>query len=162
MFVEFPSEHVFSGIKNIFFELMSEGIRPIIVHPERNSVFRQNPGLLYELVCMGGFVQANSGSFIRLYGTDVKEAAFRFLELNLIHFIASDSHSPRRVSMWLFKAVCRLAEIIGEEKALLLVTDNPEAVINDREIPYLPDPIDPEAKKKKITIKIPRKFSTKK
>jgi protein-tyrosine phosphatase len=39
MVVEFPSDLIFSGAKNLFFELMSEGIIPIIAHPERNSVF---------------------------------------------------------------------------------------------------------------------------
>ncbi len=39
MFVEFPSEHFFPGVKNLFFYLMTEGIMPIIAHPERNRVF---------------------------------------------------------------------------------------------------------------------------
>ncbi|MBA7694408.1 Tyrosine-protein phosphatase YwqE [subsurface metagenome] len=49
MFVEFPSEHVFSGVQKLFFELMQEDIIPIIAHPERNSVFVRHPSLLYEL-----------------------------------------------------------------------------------------------------------------
>lgn len=162
MFVEFPSEHVFSGVKEIFFELMSEGITPIIAHPERNSVFRQNPSLLFELVQMGGLVQTNSGSFTRQYGGRTEEGVFRFLDLNLIHFIASDSHSPRRVNMWLSKAVRKVAEKIGEDSALALVNENPEAVISDKEIPYFPDPIDPREKQKKIKIPIPKFFFQKK
>jgi len=63
MFVEFPQDHVFVGVKGLFFDLMSEGITPIIAHPERNTVFMQNPFLLYELVQMGALAQSNSGSF---------------------------------------------------------------------------------------------------
>ena len=65
--VEFPTDHIFSGVKNLFFDLMSEDITPIIAHPERNSVFRSNPELLYELIHMGGFTQANQGSLFGHY-----------------------------------------------------------------------------------------------
>ena len=58
MFVEFPSRHVFSGVKELFFEMMSEGIIPIIAHPERNSEFVRNPSFLYELIQTGALAQA--------------------------------------------------------------------------------------------------------
>ncbi len=121
MFVEFPSDLIFSGAKNLFFELMSEGIIPIIAHPERNSVFIHNPSLLYELIQMGGLSQANSGSFSGLYGRRVEEAVLHFLELNFIHFIASDSHNAHSVVSRLSEAMKRARMIVGEEKARALV-----------------------------------------
>ena len=158
MFVEFPSDHVFSGVKNLFFELMSEGIKPIITHPERNSVFIQNPSLLYELVQMGGLSQANSGSFSGLYGKRAEEAVFRFLELNLIHFVASDCHNTRSIVPWLSEAVSKAELTIGKEKARALVKDNPLAVLADEEIPNLDDPINPKEKEKSFKIPIPSFF----
>jgi len=158
MFIEFPSDLVFSGAKNLFFELMNEGINPIITHPERNSVFIHNPSLLYELIQMGGLSQANSGSFSGLYGRRVEEAVFHFLELNLIHFIASDSHNTHSVVFRLSEAVKRARMIVDEEKARALVKDNPRAVLDDKEIPYLPDPINPKEKEKSFKIKIPNMF----
>ena len=158
MFVEFPSDLVFSGAKNLFFELMSEGINPIIAHPERNSVFIHNPSLLYELIQMGGLSQANSGSFSGLYGRRVEEAVLHFLELNLIHFIASDSHNTHSVVSRLSEAVKIARMIVGEEKARALVKDNPQAVLDDKEIPYLPDPINPKEKEKSFKINIPNIF----
>ncbi len=161
MFVEFPSDLVFSGAKNLFFELMSEGINPIIAHPERNSVFIHSPSLLYELIQMGGLSQANSGSFSGLYGSRVEEAVLHFLELNLIHFIASDSHNTHSLSSRLSEAVKGAQMIVGEEKARALVKDNPQAVLNDKEIPYVPEPINPEEKEKSFKIKIPKIFGHK-
>jgi protein-tyrosine phosphatase len=158
MFVEFPSEHVFSGVKNLFFELMSEGITPIIAHPERNSVFIHNPSLLYELIQMGGFSQVNSGSFFGLYGRRVEEAVLHFLELNFIHFIASDCHNIHSVASRLSEAVKRAQMILGEEKAHALVKDNPQAVLDDEEILNLPEPINPKEKEKSFKIKIPKIF----
>ena len=155
MFVEFPTEHVFSGVKNLFFELMSEGISPIITHPERNAVFIRNPSFLYELVSMGAFSQANSGSFLGQYGFRSKVSACRFLELGLIHFIASDYHNHRSNSPQLSEAVTKAATIVEEKHAIALVHDNPQAVLYDQELPYLPIPIDPREKKKSFNIKIP-------
>lgn len=162
MFVEFPSDHVFSGVKNLFFELMSEGIIPIITHPERNSVFVNTPSLLYELIQMGALSQANSGSFSGLYGKTAEDAVHHFLELSLIHFIASDCHNTRSIVPRLSEAVERAMVIVDEEKARALVRENPRAVLDDEEIPYLDDPINPKEKAKSIKINIPGIFKDKK
>ncbi len=161
MFLEFPQVHVFSGVRDLFFELMSEGITPIIAHPERNYVFMRNPTLFYGLVQMGALAQANSGSFLGLYGKKEQETSLKFLEWNLIHFIASDSHSPRRHDLLLSGAVKRTEMLWGKDKAAALVMDNPQAVLNDKEIPFLFDPIDPGENKKKFNIKIPSFFKIK-
>ncbi len=155
MFVEFPSEHIFPGVKNLFFDLMTEGITPIIAHPERNRVFVQQPGLLFELVQMGAFAQANSGSFSGLYGQSAEDAAFRFLEWNLVHFIASDGHNAHLLMPRLKGAVERVESAMGKERAKAFVVDNPAAVLEDREIPVVMEPVDPRKKRKSIAIKLP-------
>lgn len=155
MFVEFPPGHVYSGVKELFFELMSEGITPIITHPERNSFFVHNPTLLYELIQMGGLAQANSGSFSGMFGREVEEAVFRFLKLNLIHFIGSDGHNRHSKTPKLSEAVKRIEAIVGEGRAKALVKDNPQAVLDNLELPCLPDPINPAEKEKKLRVKIP-------
>jgi protein-tyrosine phosphatase len=161
MFIEFPSDHIYSGIKELIFELTSEGIIPIIAHPERNSVFIRNMELLYDLIQLGSLSQANSGSFNHRYGTQVEEAAFRLLEMNLIHFVGSDAHNPRTSAPRLMDAVKKIEVIIGEEKARALVVENPQAVLSDLEIPYFPEPVDPREREKKLRIKIPRIFRKK-
>jgi len=143
MFVEFPRDHVYSGVQNLFFELLSAGIVPIIAHPERNDVFAQKPELLYDLVRMGALAQANRGSFLGVYGRTAAAAAGRLLECNLVHFIASDSHNTDFLPPILSDAVERIGPLIGSKNARALVSDNARAVLEDREIPYLPSPVDP-------------------
>jgi len=158
MFIEFPSDHVFSGVKHLFFEMMSERITPIIAHPERNSVFVRNTGLLYELVQMGGLCQANSGSFSGFYGNTAQQGAYSFLKLNLIHFVASDCHNSRSMAPKLSGAAKILEELKGKETAQALLVDNPQAVLDDRPIPYHPEAVDPEEKEKSLKIKLPKIF----
>jgi len=155
MFIEFPHDHVFSGVKELFFELMTESITPVIAHPERNSVFIHNPALLYDLIQMGALAQANSGSFLRMYGSEVQRAVFHFLGLNLIQFIGSDGHDSRSKAPKLREAVKAAADIVGDERANALVRENPQAVLGDQELPYLPEPVYPEERGKKLRIKLP-------
>lgn len=156
MFVEFPPDHIYPGVKNLFFDLMSEGVQPIIAHPERNSVFAQNSGLLFDLIGMGALAQANSGSFTGLYGRQAADVVVRFLEWNLIHFVASDSHGPKSIPPGLSKAVARAESIVGKERANALVEDNPQAVLEDREIPALFSPVNPKEKRRSFPIKLPK------
>lgn len=158
MFVEFPSDHVFFGVKNLFFDLMGQGIKPIIAHPERNSVFMQDPALLFELVRMGAVAQSNSGSINGLYGRRVEENVFHFLENRLIHFIASDGHGTRSIPPKLYEASERVSHVCGEKVARALVQDNPQAVLDDKELPYLPEPQNPKKERRSLRIKIPKIF----
>lgn len=158
MFVEFPQDHVFSGVKDLFFDLMREGIVPIIAHPERNSVFMRKPSLLYELIQMGARVQSNGGSFIGWYGRRARESAFKFLKYRFTHFLASDGHGVRSIPPRLAEAVKMIIPVIGEEDALMMVEDNPQAVIDNRELPYMPDPQDPGASVKSFRVKMPKLF----
>ena len=158
MFVEFPQDHVFFGVKDLFFDLMSEGITPIIAHPERNTVFMQNLSLLYELVRMGAFVQSNSGSFLGRYGREPEESAFSLLEHRLIHFLASDGHGVRSIPPKLSDALRTISPMIGEEYANALVKDNPQAVLNDQKLPHLPDPVNPKEKQKSFLMRKPKLF----
>jgi protein-tyrosine phosphatase len=155
MFIEFPSSHVYPGVKNLIFDLMSEGIIPIIAHPERNSVLVRHPGLLYDLVQMGALAQANSGSLTGFYGREAGEAVLRFLEWKLIHFLASDAHNASSLPPRLAEAVKIAEAAIGKDRAHALVFDNPQAVLDDREIPCLPSPVDPRKSKKSLSFRVP-------
>ena len=155
IFVEFPHDHVFQGVKDLFFELMSERVTPIIAHPERNMAFARFPKQLFDLVEMGALAQVNGGSLLGRYGPDSEAAALRFLELGLVHFISSDGHNTHSKPPRLAAAAERAAAVIGRDKASALVRDNPRAVIEDREIPFHPDPVDPEGKERTLKMKFP-------
>jgi len=163
MFVEFPFEYVYSGVKEVFFQVMNEGIVPIIAHPERITDFMHHPEMLYDLVEMGALAQANAGSFTGRNGSEVRQAAFRFLNLNLIHFIASDAHDVENRPPVLSAAARSAADVIGPEAATALVQDNPRAVLADEPPPFQPDPIDPHAAPERhMRFRLPSIFRPKK
>ena len=155
LIVEFPSDHVFSGARDLFFDLMSEGVVPVIAHPERNSMFARSPELLFELVSMGALAQVNAGSLLENHGPETGEAVRGLLRHGLVHFIASDGHNKGSKAPRLAAAAESAAAVIGREGAAALVEDNPRAVIGDRDIPFHPDPVDPRGRVKRLKIRVP-------
>jgi tyrosine-protein phosphatase YwqE len=77
------------------------------------------------------------------------------LSWGLIHVLGTDAHNstdraPR------FKEALRIIEpIIGLENARALVEDNPRAVLDDKSLPFLPEPFNPVHKEKSFKIKLP-------
>ncbi|AKQ75121.1 CpsB/CapC family capsule biosynthesis tyrosine phosphatase [Bacillus licheniformis] len=93
LLIELPYHHVPRYAEKVLFDLQLNGYIPIIAHPERNLELMENPDLLYRLVKNGACAQLTCSSLAGRFGRSVKRLARRFLEANLIHFIASDAHN---------------------------------------------------------------------
>lgn len=143
-FLELPAEYPVPGLKDLLFEVMLQGFTPIISHPERCAVFRERPELLYELVNMGVLAQVTAMSLEGEFGPSVEKAALNFLKYDLIHVIASDAHDGKWRVPRLSRAVERAAQIVGREKAEAMVSEVPEAIINDLGLPDLWSPRRPK------------------
>ncbi len=149
VFVEFPADSVTAGVKDLFYQIMLGGYVPIVSHPERNIVFGRQPGLLCDLVNMGAVAQVTAKSILGEFGHEAREVAEVLLKHNLVHIIASDAHDPENRPPRLRRAVERAAKIVGEEKALAMVTEIPQAILDNRVVPDYGEPINPEEKKKR-------------
>ncbi len=154
-FIEFPSDYILSGVKDLFFNIMLKQFIPIISHPERNAVFMERPELLYELVKMGSLAQVTAKSVSGEFGSETKKAAHLFMKHNLVHFIASDAHDSGRRPPRLSLGVDEAGKVVGEEKAAAMVTEIPQAILDNQSIPDWGEPESPA--KKKWTIRIPKK-----
>lgn len=93
LLLELPSGSVPTYTKEVIYELQLKGIKPIIVHPERNKELIENHKLLFELVQEGALTQLTSGSIIGLFGKNVKSFSKKIIEHNLAHFVATDAHN---------------------------------------------------------------------
>lgn len=132
--LEFPPDFIFPGTRQFLFDVMSDGLIPIICHPERNQEFQQRPKLLYEFLQMGALSQLDAGSFRGDFGFDVQAVAKRFLNHNLVHVIGSDCHNTvtRKPEL---SYVYRVLGDVDRDLVDLLVNDVPEAIVSDRGIP---------------------------
>jgi protein-tyrosine phosphatase len=150
VFVEFPSDQVPAGVRELFYQMQLAGYTPIISHPERNTVFGQQPELLYDLVNRGCLVQLTAMSLTGGFGHEVKKYAEQFLKHNLVHLLATDAHDSSRRKPVLSQAVEQAAKIVGQERAEAMVSDVPQAILDNRIVPDLGQPISPGGEKKKF------------
>ena len=128
--IEFRPQVVPATIEQYLNSIIASGFVPIIAHPERNPWFTHRHDVLTSLVRRGVLLQITAGSLLGEFGADVCVFSRQLLRNNLVHIIASDAHNSGDRPALLSAAVKCAAELIGEERAVALVTANPLAVIN--------------------------------
>ncbi|SHK76024.1 tyrosine-protein phosphatase [Desulforamulus aeronauticus] len=153
--LELPMNSVPNYAGQVLFEIMLQGIKPVIAHPERNKEIIESPKKLQLLIEKGCLVQVTSGSLTGFFGSSIQQLTEEFIRLGWVDFIASDAHDLRKRPIMLEKARLAAAGLIGEEGAWGLVSGNPERVINGEVIrkkeilPYQFRGIKGKTKKKK-------------
>jgi protein-tyrosine phosphatase len=140
MLLEFAFQMVPPNIELTIFQMLSAGLTPVIAHPERNLRIQKHPEILATLIERGAFAQIDAGSLTKSFGSDPYQMARRILEAGMAHFIATDAHHANRRRPLLSPAIAAAAEICGQEYAQAMVEDNPAALIQNRAIPYQPEP----------------------
>ncbi len=142
LMIEFAFQGIPYQAEEVLFQLMSNGITPIISHPERNIEIGQRPQRYYEMVRMGCLGQVTAMSLTGEFGPGIKKSAEKLLAKRLIHFIASDAHSLNGRPPILSAGVKKAEKIVGKEEARKMVTEYPEAIIQGRR-PDVPEPLSP-------------------
>ena len=107
---------------------------PIIAHPERYQIVKQNPKVAKTWVEEGALLQANFASIIGLYGDKSKKALKSLLQMNLISFLGTDCHRPNSIYTKMNEIKATYKKIIGEESFNLLTEINPRKIIDDEYI----------------------------
>lgn len=134
MLVELPATHIPQYADEFFFTLQSRGISPILAHPERHPEIAHKPELIVEWVSKGILMQVNGPSLVGKMGERAMKTAEVLLASQLVHFLGSDTHSPRTRTPRLTDAVEKSIALIGEEKTRQILFANPLSIINSEEI----------------------------
>jgi protein-tyrosine phosphatase len=134
MLVEFPALSVPAGAGEMFQQLLTNGVRPILVHPERNAQLQMRRSMVVDLVQQGVYVQVTAMSLTGEFGTAARNCAESLLRHNCVHFVATDTHRAERRPPILSRGRDAAAEIVGKAGARKLVYDNPLAVVTGGEI----------------------------
>ncbi len=129
LLIEFSDVSVPDYTVELFSELLQQGVTPVIAHPERNSVFIENPNRLYELLVGGALAQLTSGSLTGYFSSNISAAARLFLEKGYVQFVASDAHNRSGQLLQFKPAVREVMNLLGEEKGRRLLLSNPRRVV---------------------------------
>ena len=140
LLVEFANFNIPPQMDQIFFELLSRKLVPIITHPERNPILSRDPEQIRKWIEIGCLVQVTAGAFVGRFGKNAERTAKLLLRHHLIHFIASDAHNPTSRPPLLSKARQVIAGELSEEAALALSESNPRAAMEGQPLPWQPEP----------------------
>jgi protein-tyrosine phosphatase len=139
LLVEFNEISIPPVMDQTLHEIQLASVRPIITHPERNSILRARPERLRKWVKQGCYAQVTGGSLTGKFGSACQTDALRWIGEGLIHFVASDAHNTRSRPLSLQPAYEVVADKFGRAKADALFTENPLAAYEGRELPHVPE-----------------------
>jgi len=140
--IEFPTMDIPAYTEQLFFELRAQERVPVIVHPERNAKFREDPNRLLSYLEMGCLAQLTAPSLVGTFGKSIQKTAQVMVDHNLVQMVASDAHGVNKRRFHLKEAY----ELMGNEKATLM-QQVAKDLINGDQVTY---PKYKEVKKKKF------------
>ncbi|HYH08064.1 MAG TPA: CpsB/CapC family capsule biosynthesis tyrosine phosphatase [Thermoanaerobaculia bacterium] len=127
-------------IEQPFYRAQLAGWTPIIAHPERNVVLQSRPDVLAYLIGHGARTQLTATSLTGAFGSAARKAAETFLRLQLVHFVATDAHNTSKRPPVMGDALNALRSLVGESVTEALTVENPRAVVENRPLPWDPEP----------------------
>jgi protein-tyrosine phosphatase len=139
LLVEFNEISIPPAMDQTLHDIQLAGLRPVITHPERNSILRAHPERLKKWVQQGCFVQVTGGALTGNFGPSCQTDSLRWIREGLVHFVASDAHNTRSRPLKLLPAYDVVLDQFSEEKARCLFIENPLAAFEGRELPHVPE-----------------------
>jgi tyrosine-protein phosphatase YwqE len=113
--VEFSFVEPPRNMKEAFFELQTNGYKPILAHPERYLYWNQNPKELLELKDRDVLFQVNLLSLFGNYGPEICRAGEFLIEHRLVEWLGTDMHHANHlVNLKNYQLKASLAEKIHQ------------------------------------------------
>lgn len=125
--LELPHE-VYLPLDRLLGELAGAGIVGILSHPERNQGILAQPRVLEHLVANGCLLQVTAGSLVGTFGPQIQAFSEWMVSEGLVHFVATDAHSPTARRPLVQRAFQRVAQLAGKKLAIELCATNPARV----------------------------------
>lgn len=112
------------------FRLRTQGLLPVLAHPERNDRIQRSPELLTKCLEAGAVAQGTAASLNGDFGRASKQAFYRQLFRGEMSLLASDAHAHRRSSWTLAPVAASLRDRIPADDLDMLVRVNPGIVLS--------------------------------
>ncbi len=125
--LELPHQ-LYMPLEPLLAQLSRRGFIGILSHPERNGGLLKDRSLVEPLVERGCLMQVTCGSVLGTFGPASQNLSEWMLAKGLVHFLATDAHSPKSRRPLMRSAYQRTCELVGKDAADLLCEHNPAAV----------------------------------
>ncbi|MCT3034575.1 tyrosine-protein phosphatase [Pediococcus parvulus] len=133
LILELPHNEVPEYTSKMLFGLQSRGITPVLVHPERNQGFMQDPDKLYEFVSQGCVTQLTASSYVGVFGEHVQKFTEQIIDAGLGCVFASDAHNFKGRNFKMTQAFEKLEKEKGVRFAETY-KENAKSIINGDDV----------------------------
>lgn len=137
LLLELPHSGVPAYTREIIFALQTQGIVPVIAHPERNHGIQKDPDKLYDFMQMGCLAQLTASSYVGVFGDAVEKLTAKIINSGMGTAFASDAHNFNGRRFLMDAAFDKLADQAGIE-TVERFKNNAKAIINGDDI-AMPD-----------------------
>ena len=144
--VEFSDLLIPKTTDDVFYQMQSAGMIPIITHPERNMLLQKRLDKLEAWVESGCLLQVTAQSFLGRFGKQAKVFADRLLFKGMVHIVASDAHDAKYRPPSLKQAYEYVAKACGEGRAGRVFVRNPTAALTGGALEIEDEPPTPPKK----------------
>lgn len=132
--IEFPLSNKIKDVDEMVYDLSTNGVIPIIAHPERYRYVQDDYKYLDKLVEVGALFQSNYGSLIGTYGSAAEKTVKKLIKKGYITFLGSDIHRIDK-KIDLVSAKKRLKKIVKKDEIVEKMThDNILKIINNESL----------------------------
>lgn len=131
MLVEFDFGESVIDMNRKLTAISSQGIKPVIAHPERYDAVSENRNICIDWFCMGYVLQINKDSVFGRLGRHAQRNAQWMLSQGLAHIAASDAHGAYERTSDLSGLRDYIESEYSKEYARILLYENPRRIIKD-------------------------------
>ncbi|MDO4889250.1 MAG: hypothetical protein Q4A25_00965 [Candidatus Saccharibacteria bacterium] len=127
LLIELPMSGEYADYEGIFLQLIKDGYKVILAHPERYTSFQKDYNRILELNSIGVLFQCNLGSIIDQYGKEARKTLIKMIRDDLVFAFGTDIHHVRD-----FKEIDRARDILEkyyEDDLGRVLTNNPRSII---------------------------------
>jgi tyrosine-protein phosphatase YwqE len=81
------------------FQIISNGMKPVMAHPERYVFVQNRPEMLEDLIDRGLLLQINTISLSGYYSKAAKKLAEHLIDQQMVSFLGTDCHTKKHLDM---------------------------------------------------------------
>ncbi|MHB0976437.1 MAG: tyrosine-protein phosphatase [Candidatus Aquicultorales bacterium] len=130
LLLEMPFEEIPFFMGELVFRMKTNGLTPVLAHPERTLAVQRKPRKLESLIAQGCLLQINASSIDGRFGAH-HTAAVELIRRGWAFALASDAHDLTSRPPGLRSAIHAATRLFGGKKAMELVYRNPGLIIED-------------------------------
>ena len=127
--IELPMSGIYPDYVDIISNMISEGCKVILAHPERYTSFQKDFNKILELNEIGVLFQCNYGSILGEYGHEAKKCMKAILKNKLVSFMGTDIHKNKNDYNYIEKSIKKIGKYYSTEEIDAITTNNAKKII---------------------------------